>query len=48
MFVDKKSKEVKIIDIAVPGDSRVTEKELGKVKKYQMLREEIRSCMANE
>ena len=41
MFVDEKSKEVKIIDIAVPGDSRVTEKELEKIKKYQRLREEI-------
>ena len=41
VFVDKKSKEVKIIDIAVPGDSRVTEKELEKIEKYQMLREEI-------
>ena len=41
VFVDKKNKEVKIIDIAVPGDSRVKEKELEKIEKYQMLREEI-------
>ena len=39
---DKKSKEVQIIDNAVPGDSRVKEKELEKIEKYQMLREEIR------
>ena len=38
----KRSKEVKIIDIALPGDSRVKEKELEKIEKYQMLREEIR------
>ena len=28
VLVDKKNKEVIIIDIAVPGDSRVKEKEL--------------------
>ena len=33
---------MKIIDIAVPGDSRVKEKELEKIEKYQMLRVEIR------
>ena len=32
VLVDKKNKEVKIIDIAVPGDSRVIEKELEKLK----------------
>ena len=42
VLVDKRSKEVKIIDIAVPGDSRVKESELEKIEKYQMLREEIR------
>ena len=42
VLVDKRSKEVRIIDIAVPGDSRVKEKELEKIEKYQMLREEIR------
>ena len=42
VLVDKRCKEVKIIDIAVPGDSRVKEKELEKIEKYQMLREEIR------
>ena len=35
------NKEVKIIDIAEPGDSRVKEKELEKIEKYQYLREEI-------
>ena len=37
-----KQVEVKIIDIAIPGDARVKEKELEKLEKYQLLREEIR------
>ena len=41
VLIDKKNKEVKIIDVAVPGDSGVTEKELEKIEKYQMLSEEI-------
>ena len=41
VFGDKRNREVKIIDIAVPGDSRVAEKELEKIEKYQMVREEI-------
>ena len=38
VLVDKRNKEVKIIDIAVPGDSRLAEKEL---EKRQMVREII-------
>ena len=34
--------EAKIIDIAIPGDAQVKDKELEKVEKYQLLREEIR------
>ena len=41
VLVDKRSKEVKIIDVDLPEDSRVKEKELEKIEKYQMLREEI-------
>ena len=41
VLVDKMNKEVKIKDIAVPGYSRVKEKELEKIEKYQYLREEI-------
>ena len=41
VLVDEKNNEVKIIDIAVPGDSRMKEKELEKIEKYKMLREEI-------
>ena len=33
---------MKIIDIVVPGDLRVKEKELDKIEKYQMLRKEIK------
>ena len=40
-LVDKKNKQVEIIDIAVPGDSRVKEKELEKIEKYHMLREAV-------
>ena len=40
--IEKRSKGVKIIDIAIPGDRRVKEKELEKIDKYQMLRDEVR------
>ena len=33
-IVEKKEKVCKIIDIAIPGDSRVAEKEREKVEKY--------------
>ena len=33
VLVDKMNKEVKTIDIAVPGDSRIAEKELEKIEK---------------
>ena len=41
IFVYKRAKEGKIIDIAIPGDARVKDKELEKIEKYQLLREEI-------
>ena len=34
-------KEVKIIDVAIPGDVRVCEKELEKIDKYKPLKDEI-------
>ena len=40
IFVDKQAREAKIIDIAIPGDARVKDKELEKIEKYQLLREE--------
>ena len=41
IFVDKNKKEAKIIDIAVPGDSRVKNKEEEKIEKYQPLKDEL-------
>ena len=42
LWVDKRSKELKIIDVAVSGDSRVKEKKVEEIEKYLILREEIR------
>ena len=42
VLVDKQVLEAKINDIAIPGDARVKDKELEKIQKYQLLREEIR------
>ena len=33
-IVDKLHREVKIIDVAIPGDARVFEKEIEKIEKY--------------
>ena len=41
VFVDKEQREVVIIDVAIPGDDRVKDKELEKVEKYQLLKDEI-------
>ena len=35
VVVDKEERSCKIIDFAVPGDSRIEEKEKGKMEKYQ-------------
>ena len=37
VVVDKKRRTCKIIDFAVPGDSRIEEKEKDKIEKYQDL-----------
>ena len=37
VVVDKKERSYKIIDFAVPGDSRIEEKEKDKIEKYQDL-----------
>ena len=39
--VDKKDRSCKIIDFAVPGDSRIEEKEKDKIEKYQDLGREL-------
>ena len=46
VVVLKKKKECKIIDIAVPGDSRIDEKELEKIEKYDDLKRKIKRMWA--
>ena len=41
VIVNKVHKEVKIIDVAIPGDVRVLEKEIEKIEKYGPLKDEI-------
>ena len=41
VVVDKKVRSCKIIDFAVPGDSRIVEKEKDKIEKYQELGREL-------
>ena len=41
VLVDKKEISCKIIDFAVPGDSRMEEKEKDKIQKYQELGREL-------
>ena len=40
--MDQKGKSCAIVDIAVPGDFRVREKELEKIEKYQNLKIELK------
>ena len=39
--VDKKERSCKIIDLAVPGDGRIEEKEKHKMEEYQVLGREL-------
>ena len=41
VVVDKCKREVRIVDTAIPGDSRVCEKEIEKVDKYKPLKDEV-------
>ena len=41
VIVDRKERSCKIIDFAVPGDSRIEEKEKDKMQKYQDLGREL-------
>ena len=43
VFIDKKEREVVIIDVAILGDDRVKDKELEKLEIYQLLKDEIAS-----
>ena len=42
MLVDKKANSCAIIDVAVPGNSRIREKEVEKIEKYQNLKRELK------
>ncbi len=42
IVIDKEKKEALIVDIAVPADIRVAEKEKEKIEKYQDLKREIK------
>ena len=42
VLIEKRTKDVKIIDRAITGDKGVKDKEIEKLKKYQMLKEEVR------
>ena len=41
VLIDKTMKEVKIVDVTIPGDERVNEREVGKIEKYKLLKDEI-------
>ena len=43
VFIDKKEREVVIIDVAIPGDDRVKDNELEKLEKCRLFKDEIAS-----
>ena len=47
-FIEKRNMEVKIIDIVLPGDRKVEEKEIEKIDKYQMPRGDVRRLCYNQ
>ena len=42
ILVDKKAKSCVIIDVAIPGDCRICEKEVEKIEIYQNLKRELK------
>ena len=48
IFVDKRAKEAKIIDIAIRRDARVKDKELEKIEKSQFLEKRNRKVVEGE
>ena len=42
ILVDKNAKSCVIINVAVPGDCRICEKEIEKIEKYQNLKRELK------
>ena len=47
VFIDKKEREVVKIDVSIPGDDRVKDKELEKLEKYQLLKDENCESLAH-
>ena len=43
ILVDKNAKSCIIIDVAMPGDCRIREKEIEKIEKYQNLKRELKN-----
>ena len=41
VVIDKTKKEIKIVDVAIPGAERVNEREVGKFEKHKVLKDEI-------
>ena len=41
VLIDKTMKEVKIVDVTISGDERVNKREVGKIEKYKVLKDEI-------
>ena len=41
VVIDKTKKEVKIVDVTIPGDERLNEREVGKIEKYKVLKDQI-------
>ena len=42
ILVEKNAKSCVIIDVAIPGDCRICEKEITKIEKYQNLKRELK------
>ena len=43
ILVDKKAKSCVIIDVAIPGDCKINQKEIEKIEKYQSLKRKLKS-----
>ena len=41
VVIDKTKKEIKIVDVAIPGAEQVNEREVGKFEKHKVLKDEI-------
>ena len=48
IVIDKETKFTKVIDFAIPFDTRENSKEVEKIEKYQDLAQEIKKAMGNE